>query len=62
VVGLQCLVSQCAKLYVAGWPWEVFTHVYFRVVYFDIAPVREFLDTSSCASRAQIQILASLNK
>jgi hypothetical protein len=27
MVGLPCLVSQCAKLNVAGWTWEVFTRV-----------------------------------
>jgi hypothetical protein len=25
---LPCLVSQCAKLHVAGWTWAVFTRVY----------------------------------
>jgi hypothetical protein len=28
MVGLPCLVSQCAKLYVARWPWAVCTCVY----------------------------------
>jgi hypothetical protein len=28
IVGLPCLVSQCAKLNVAGWTWAVFTSVY----------------------------------
>jgi hypothetical protein len=28
MVGLPCLVSQCAKLHVAGWTWAVFTSVY----------------------------------
>jgi hypothetical protein len=28
IVGLLCLVSQCAKLHVAGWNWAVFTSVY----------------------------------
>jgi hypothetical protein len=28
MVGLLCLVSQCAKLHVAGWMWAVFTCVY----------------------------------
>jgi hypothetical protein len=27
MVGLPCLVSQCAKLHVAGWKWAVFTRV-----------------------------------
>jgi hypothetical protein len=27
MVGLPCLVSQCAKLHIAGWTWAVFTHV-----------------------------------
>jgi hypothetical protein len=27
MVGLQCLMSQCAKLHVAGWTWAVFTRV-----------------------------------
>ena len=27
MVGLPCLVSQCAKLHVAGWTWAVFTRV-----------------------------------
>jgi hypothetical protein len=25
MVGLLCLVSQCATLYIAGWTWAVFT-------------------------------------
>jgi hypothetical protein len=28
MVGLPCLVSQCARLHVAGWTWTVFTSVY----------------------------------
>jgi transposase len=28
MVGLPCLVSQCAKLHVAGWTWAVFTRVF----------------------------------
>jgi hypothetical protein len=28
IVGLPCLVSQCAKLHIAGWTWAVFTRVY----------------------------------
>jgi len=28
MVGLPCLVSQCAKLHVTGWTWAVFTCVY----------------------------------
>jgi len=28
MIGLPCLVSQCAKLHVAGWMWAVFTCVY----------------------------------
>jgi hypothetical protein len=28
MVGLPCLVIQCAKFHVAGWTWAVFTHVY----------------------------------
>jgi hypothetical protein len=28
MVGLQCVVSQCAELHVAGWTWAVFTRVY----------------------------------
>jgi hypothetical protein len=27
MLGLPCLVSQCAKLHVAGWTWAVFTHI-----------------------------------
>ena len=27
MVGLPCLVSQCAKLHIAGWKWTVFTRV-----------------------------------
>jgi hypothetical protein len=27
MVGLPCLVGQCAKLHVAGWMWAVFTRV-----------------------------------
>jgi hypothetical protein len=30
MVELPCLVSQCAKLHVAGWTWAVFTHVYLQ--------------------------------
>jgi hypothetical protein len=28
MVGLPCLLSQCAKLHVTGWTWAVFTRVY----------------------------------
>jgi hypothetical protein len=28
MIGLPCLVSQCAKFHVAGWTWAVFTNVY----------------------------------
>jgi hypothetical protein len=28
MVGLPCLVSQCANLHVGGWTWAVFTRVY----------------------------------
>jgi hypothetical protein len=33
MVGLPCLVSQCAKLHVAGWKWAVFHTRLFGVVY-----------------------------
>jgi hypothetical protein len=34
MLGLPCLVSQCAKLHVAGWTWAVFTLVYLLFLWF----------------------------
>jgi len=31
MVGLLCLMSQCAKLHVARWMWAVFTRIWSRV-------------------------------
>jgi hypothetical protein len=34
VLGLLCLMCQCAKLHVAGWTWAVFTHVCLLCLWF----------------------------
>jgi hypothetical protein len=43
MVGLPCLMSQCAKLHVAGWRWAVLTSVCFFFLFF-ITSVRNILE------------------
>jgi hypothetical protein len=37
MVGLPCLVIQCAKVHVAGWKWAVFTRVYLELCTWPVA-------------------------
>jgi hypothetical protein len=47
MVGLPCLVIQCAKLHVDGWTWAVFTRVNLVNVMIFKASVRNILDRAS---------------
>jgi hypothetical protein len=48
MIGLPCIVSQCAKLYLVGWKWAVFTRVYLESCTWPVAIFT--MDQSQCAS------------
>jgi hypothetical protein len=47
MVWLSCLVSQCAKLHVAGWTWAVITLFYLESCTWPVSSVRNILDIRS---------------
>jgi hypothetical protein len=59
MVGLPCLVSQCAKLHLAGWIWAVFTRVYLESCTW---PVAIFTMDQRKEQRMWIQFCANLGK
>ena len=59
MVGLPCLVSQCAKLHLAGWTWAVFTLVYLESCTW---PVAIFTMDQRKEHRVCIIVCANLEK
>jgi len=59
MVGLPCLVSQCAKLHLAGWMWAVFTRVYLESCTW---PVAIFTMDQRKEQRVCIKFCANLGK
>ena len=58
-MGLPCLVSQCAKLHVAGWKCAVFTHIYLEPCTW---PVAIFMMDQRKEQRVCIKFCANLGK